>query len=120
MRLGGVGFGRASCSSAVGDRESCGDRRVAELACRGSWADGGCDCGTGAAVLGGSRRLLFADVFGLTCWVAEGTGVGFSGSEGKAALAWLAGSGSRCGWFSASGAMTGMVNRSPKSASWTW
>lgn len=66
-----------------------------------------------------SSRLLFADVFGLTCWVVAGTGDGAAGSDDGAADSEAPGSGSRSGCGSASDAMIGIVNRSPKSAFWT-
>lgn len=66
-----------------------------------------------------SRRLLFADVFGLTCCAMKGTGEGAVSSEDGAAGPEFVGPGSCSGCNSALGATMGIVNRSPKSAFWT-
>jgi hypothetical protein len=66
-----------------------------------------------------SRRILFADVFGLTCWVVDGAGDEAAGSDDGAAGPDLVGPGSGSGCGSVLGALMGIVNRSPKSAFWT-
>lgn len=137
-RLGGVGFGSASSSSAGGgafarsygslfaeERESRCERRLAELDWAGGGCVGECDRGTGAAVPSGSSRLLFAEVFGLVRWAADGAGAGDGAGDGAAgdgaagdgdgpAASEESGSGSGAG--AGSGAMPGMANRLPKSA----
>lgn len=67
-------------------------------------------------MLRASSRLLFADIFGLTCWVVAGTGEGSAGSDTGAAESEVSGPRWRSGRSSALGAMIGIVNRSPKSA----